>query len=78
MTSVVIDARTGYLANEWCPITQREYFKPGTAPTTPCPVHGAPEPEPDTTLVPLNDVPDAVVKIGKGIGGLFKRIFKHP
>jgi penicillin-binding protein 1A len=78
MTSAVIDSRTGYLANEWCPITQREYFKPGTAPTTPCPVHGAPEPEPDTTLVPLDQVPEAVVKIGKGIGGLFKRIFKHP
>jgi hypothetical protein len=79
MVPATIDARTGYLATEWCPITQREYFKPGTLPTTPCPVHSAPpEPEFDTTASPIEQLPDAVEKIGKGIGGFFKRIFKHP
>ena len=79
MTPVVIDARTGYLATEWCPIKQRDYYKPGTAPTTPCPIHSAPPPPPpDTTMAPLNQVPAAVERIGKGIGGFFKRIFKHP
>ena len=29
----VIDAETGELAGEWCPVTQREWFKPGTEPT---------------------------------------------
>src|SRR5665213_1000799 len=79
MTPVVIDARTGYLATEWCPITQREYFKPGTEPTTPCPVHsGPPDIQLDSAFLPVEKVTGAVEKIGKGIGGLFKRIFKHP
>lgn len=79
MTPAVIDARTGYLATEWCPITQRDYFKPGTAPTRPCPVHSAPpEPVPDTTASSIEQVPQVVAKIGKGIGGFFKRVFKHP
>ena len=78
MVPAVVDARTGYLATEWCPITQRDYFKPGTLPTTPCPVHSAPpEPEIDTTAIP-DQIPQAVQKIGRGIGGFFKRIFKRP
>ena len=78
MVPAVIDARTGYLATEWCPITEKDYFKPGTLPTTPCPVHSAPpEPEIDTTGIP-SQIPAAVEKIGRGIGGFFKRIFKRP
>jgi penicillin-binding protein 1A len=45
MSMRVIDAETGELANEWCPITQREWFKPGTEPTSPCREHGPPEDE---------------------------------
>ena len=79
MVPVVIDARTGFKATEWCPITQKAYFKPGTEPTTLCPVHsGPPDLQPDSTSLPLDHLPDVVEKIGKGIGGLFKRIFKHP
>ena len=79
MVSAVIDARTGYLATEWCPVTLKEYYKPGTVPTTPCPVHaGPPEPVIDTTATPIQQVPQVVEKIGKGIGGFFKRIFKRP
>jgi penicillin-binding protein 1A len=40
MTMSIIDPTTGYLATEWCPATRNEYYKPGTAPTIPCPVHG--------------------------------------
>jgi penicillin-binding protein 1A len=77
MVPVVIDARTGFRATEWCPITQKEYFKPGTEPTTPCPVHsGPPDVQLDSAF--LDQIPNAVEKIGRGIGGLFKRIFKHP
>jgi penicillin-binding protein 1A len=79
MVPAVIDARTGYLATEWCPIKQREYFKPGTAPTTRCPVHlGPPEIQLDSNYLPLDKIPNAVEKLGKGIGGFFKRVFKHP
>ncbi|MDQ6738415.1 MAG: PBP1A family penicillin-binding protein [Gemmatimonadota bacterium] len=79
MVSAVIDARTGYLATEWCPVTMKAYYKPGTVPTTPCPVHsGPPEPVIDTTATPIQQVPQVVEKIGKGIGGFFKRIFKRP
>ena len=37
-----IDAYNGDLANEWCPVTQREWFKPGTEPTRLCREHDAP------------------------------------
>ena len=37
-----IDAFNGELANEWCPTTQREWFKPGTEPTHTCREHKAP------------------------------------
>jgi 1A family penicillin-binding protein len=37
-----IDAFNGDLANEWCPVTQREWFKPGTEPTRMCREHEAP------------------------------------
>jgi penicillin-binding protein 1A len=37
-----IDAHTGDIANEWCPRTQREWFKPGSEPTRICTRHDAP------------------------------------
>ena len=37
-----IDAFNGELANEWCPVTQREWFRPGTEPTRTCREHDAP------------------------------------
>jgi penicillin-binding protein 1A len=39
MVSRIIDAETGELAGEWCPVTQREWFKPGTEPTEVCQEH---------------------------------------
>ena len=38
----VIDAETGLLAGDWCPLTQREWFKPSDAPNQPCQEHFAP------------------------------------
>jgi penicillin-binding protein 1A len=75
LKAVTIDARTGFLANEWCPILQKEYFKPGTEPQTLCPIHAAPEPEPDTTQSPIDQIPNAVEKGVKGIGKALKKIF---
>ena len=37
-----IDAFNGDLANQWCPTTQREWFKAGTEPTRTCHEHRAP------------------------------------
>ena len=42
MVSRTIDAFNGDLANEWCPVTQREWFRPGTEPTRTCREHEAP------------------------------------
>jgi penicillin-binding protein 1A len=42
MVSRTIDAFNGDLANEWCPVTQREWFRPGTEPTHMCREHEAP------------------------------------
>jgi membrane carboxypeptidase/penicillin-binding protein len=41
-----IDAYNGKLANEFCPTTQREWFREGTEPTEPCDEHYMPEPDP--------------------------------
>jgi 1A family penicillin-binding protein len=61
----VIDAETGMLAGEWCPITQREWFKPGTEPTEVCNEHSElPEPEP------------FVIGLGSKIGKALKKIFR--
>jgi 1A family penicillin-binding protein len=42
MVERTVDAINGDLANEWCPVTQREWFKPGTEPTRYCEGHTAP------------------------------------
>ena len=39
MISRTVDALNGELANEYCPVTQREWFKPGTEPTEFCSDH---------------------------------------
>ncbi len=39
MVMVEIDSETGELAGEWCPHRQREWFRPGTEPTSPCREH---------------------------------------
>jgi penicillin-binding protein 1A len=39
LVSVTIDATNGELANEWCPITQREWFRTGAEPTQVCQDH---------------------------------------
>jgi penicillin-binding protein 1A len=65
MIARVIDAETGMLAGEWCPITQREWFKPGTEPTEVCTEHfELPEPEP------------FVIGLGSKIGKALKKIFR--
>ena len=40
LVNVTIDPTNGLLANEWCPITQREWFRSGSEPTEQCRVHG--------------------------------------
>ncbi len=42
LVSRTIDAFNGDLANEWCPVTQREWFRTGTEPTRICREHSAP------------------------------------
>jgi 1A family penicillin-binding protein len=70
MVMRVIDAQTGELANEWCPITQREWFKLGTEPTSPCREHGPPE----------DEFPDDEGWIGEITGRIserLRRVFKY-
>jgi 1A family penicillin-binding protein len=76
MTMRVIDPTTGMLAGEWCPIRQRQYFKPGTEPTEVCNVHFEQQPD---DMVPMpddpNQVPDPVQRGVEGIGKVLRRIF---
>ncbi len=65
MVSRVIDATTGELAGEWCPTTQKEWFKPGSEPTQLCREH-------TPSQAPIEA---AVASVGQKIGKALKRIF---
>jgi 1A family penicillin-binding protein len=56
-----IDAFNGDLANEWCPVTQREWFKPGTEPRRSCEKHEAP-------------LLDRLEELGRKLGRALERI----
>jgi penicillin-binding protein 1A len=77
MTMRVIDPTTGLLAGEYCPVRQRQWFKPGTEPTEVCnahyeePVQDSPWPH---TLDPR--IPEPVQKGVEGIGKVLRRIFR--
>jgi penicillin-binding protein 1A len=59
-----IDARTGELATEWCPIVQREWFKPASEPLSPCREHSSP---------PMDEwVSDLSDKISKALKKVFR------
>ena len=70
MVMRVIDAVTGELANEWCPVTQREWFKPGSEPAGPCHEHGPPEDE-------YLDEEDWVGQMQDRIAERLRRVFKY-
>jgi hypothetical protein len=76
MTMRLIDPGTGMLANEWCPIKKREYFKPGTEPTERCNVHMEPiyevQEEPDMGPNPQDPIERGV----DGIGKVLRKIFR--
>jgi hypothetical protein len=61
--SRTIDAFNGDLANEWCPVTQREWFKGGTEPTRICQEHHAP-------LI------DQVEELGRRLGRALRKLLK--
>ncbi len=74
MTMRIIDPTTGYLATEWCPAARNEYYKPGTEPSLPCPVHGpdmGDEENPD-----WQNQRDWSNDFGKRIGRALGKIFK--
>jgi penicillin-binding protein 1A len=63
MVSRTIDAFNGDLANEWCPVTQREWFKVGTEPTRICHEHHAP-------LI------DQIEELGRKLGKALRKLLK--
>ncbi|MBC7791212.1 MAG: hypothetical protein H7Z74_14800 [Anaerolineae bacterium] len=63
MVPSVIDPETGELAGEWCPLSQKEWYKPGTEPTTYCRGHFEPEMEDD--------------EFSDRIADAFRRIFRY-
>lgn len=78
MSMRVIDAQTGFLANEYCPIRQQEFFKPGTEPTNPCPVHGPDYQDNGGDSLPQNwpDQRSWENNVGKKITKALGRIFR--
>jgi 1A family penicillin-binding protein len=78
MTMRVVDPTTGMLAGQWCPVTERQYFKPGTEPTMTCNVHTEPipeEPPPDSQIF-IPGAPNPVEKGVDGIGKVLRKIFR--
>jgi hypothetical protein len=57
-----IDAETGYLAGEFCPLPQREWFKIGTEPTEYCVEHEYPAWDPwiTDTIDTINGTVDSI------------------
>ena len=74
MTMRVVDPTTGMLAGQWCPVQERQYFKPGTEPTEVCNVHTEPQPDEPQMQIP-GSVPDPVRRATEGIGAVLRRIF---
>jgi 1A family penicillin-binding protein len=74
MSMRIIDPTTGYLATEWCPASRNEYYKPGTEPTIPCPVHGPDmgDEENPNWQGQRDWGNDFGKKIGKALGKIFK------
>ncbi len=77
MTMRLIDPGTGMLANEWCPIKKREYFKPGTEPTEVCNVHTEPVYEEQQIPEDMGPQPRDPIERGvDGIGKVLRKIFR--
>jgi penicillin-binding protein 1A len=76
MTMRIIDPSTGMLANEWCPVKKREFFKPGTEPTEVCNVHTEPMPSEDMPMDMGPQVPDPIKRGVDGIGRVLRKIFR--
>ncbi|HEV7991097.1 MAG TPA: PBP1A family penicillin-binding protein [Gemmatimonadaceae bacterium] len=77
MTMRVIDPGTGMLANEWCPVKKREYFKPGTEPTEVCNVHTEPPPPEEEMPMDMGPQPPNPIERGvDGIGKVLRKIFR--
>ena len=68
----VIDPQTGYLAGDWCPIRQQEFFKPESVPHIECPEHG-PDMWEDQQVESQDREwgNDFGKKVGKAIGKIF-------
>ncbi|MCY7379773.1 MAG: PBP1A family penicillin-binding protein [Gemmatimonadaceae bacterium] len=78
MTMRVIDPTTGLLAGEFCPVRQRQWFKPGTEPTEVCNAHYEEEVQEDPVWPDTLDgrIPEPVQKGVEGIGKVLRRIFR--
>jgi penicillin-binding protein 1A len=77
MTMRIIDPNTGMLANEWCPVKKREYFKPGTEPTETCNVHTEPTFQEEEVPIDMGPQPQDPIKRGvDGIGKVLRKIFR--
>ena len=77
MTMRLIDPGTGMLANEWCPVKKREYFKPGTEPTERCNVHMEPIFEEQETPIDMGPRSQDPIERGvDGIGKVLRKIFR--
>jgi penicillin-binding protein 1A len=79
MVPVTIDAESGELATEWCPVTERAWFKPGQEPREPCEEHSAPPDVLAPQVEPMQPPPQIqkeIEKATKKAGGWLRRIFR--
>lgn len=69
MVAREIDAETGELANEWCPIRVREWFRLGTEPTTTCSEHHE--------VSSPSWISDLDEQVGRRIAAALRRLFRQ-
>jgi 1A family penicillin-binding protein len=80
MVAALVDPQSGELAGQWCPVRQKQWYKPGSEPRKECHLHTGP-PEPQISVdangnVVVPNQPDAITRIGRDIGKIFRKIIR--
>jgi len=76
MVPAVVDPQSGELATDWCPVRQRQWFKPGSEPQETCHLHSSPAGQIAIDAGGNVQGNDAITAIGKGIGNILRRIIR--
>jgi 1A family penicillin-binding protein len=75
MEQAMVDPQSGELATEWCPSRVRQWYKVGRAPQEQCHLHTGPPQGQIAVEAGNRQSQNPIAAVGRGIGGLLKKIF---